>query len=442
MAGGRRGEVKLPDKSMRSISRIDILFFCGLVLYSLFFFGGVRQVPFHPDESTYLYMSSDFERFFSQPGDLFWVPGDHSDQQRYRLVDAPLIRYILGAGRSLAGLPSLPADWDWSKSWDQNRVAGALPDPKLLTVGRTTISVFLPLSLILIYLIGRISQHPLAGLFSAFLLGSNALVLLHGRRAMAEGILLFGITLFIFCLYYSDKNLWLPAVSAALAFNAKHSAIALFPVGLLAVSMLPTPAGGKFRKFVRNPFLFSITFLIIILALNPVLWKNPIGAARAMIAARSDLLDRQVSFARQVAPQQVMETPPQRLAVLLTHLFVSPPIFAEAGNYLANTAESERIYMSLPSNNLFRGLWGGGILLFFTLMGLVEGLQTIRKNDGIQRRWMMLLLLSTLCFVAVYLAAVPFTWQRYVMPLIPFTSIWAGLGLERFLSVFIQRFSR
>lgn len=81
-------------------------------------------------------------------------------------------------------------------------------------------------------------------------------------------------------------------------------------------------------------------------------------------------------------------------------------------------------------------------MLLFTLMGLVEGLQTIRKNDGAQRRWMMLVLISTLCFVAVYLAAVPFTWQRYVMPLIPFTSIWAGLGLERFLSVFIQRFSR
>ncbi len=427
---------------MRSISRIDILFFCGLVLYSLFFFGGVRQVPFHPDESTNLYMSSDFNKYFSHPSDLFWVPGDHSDQQRYRLVDAPLTRYILGAGRFLVGLPSLPADWDWSKSWEQNRVAGALPDPKLLTVGRTTISIFLPLSLILIFLSGRISQHPLAGLFSAFLLGSNALVLVHGRRAMAEGILLFGVTLFIFSLYYSDKNLWLPAVSAALAFNAKHSAIALFPVGLLAVSIMPIAAEGKFRKFVRNPLLFSITFLIIVLALNPILWNNPIGAARAMIAARSDLLDRQVAFARQVAPQQIMESPSQRLAVLVTHLFVSPPFFAEAGNYLANTAESERIYMSSPANNLFRGLWGGGILLLFTLMGLVEGLQAIRKNDGVQRRWMMLVLISTLCFVAVYLAAVPFTWQRYVMPLIPFTSIWAGLGLERFLSVFIQRFSR
>ena len=423
---------------MKSLSRLDILFFCALAPYLFFFFGGVRQVPFHPDESTYLYMSSDFEWVFSQPQNLFWIAGDHSDQQRYRLVDAPLTRYILGAGRLLVGLPALPADWDWSKSWEQNRIAGALPDQKLLVAGRSSISVFMPLSLIFMFLIGRKSQRPLAGLFSAFLLGTNALVLLHARRAMAEGILLFCVTLFIFSLYNSHKNLWLPAVSAVLAFNAKHSAVALLPIGFLAASIPSNPIEGKYRKAVVNLTLFTVTFLFITLALNPVLWHNPLSAARAMIAARTDLLERQVAFARQVAPQQLMETPAERLAVLLTHLYVSPPIFAEAGNYLANTAESERIYLSSPAHGLFRGLWGGGITLFFTLTGLVEGIQTIRKNDARQRRWMWLLLISTLCFVAVYLAAVPLTWQRYVIPLIPFTSLWAGIGLDRFLSAFMR----
>src|SRR4030067_744506 len=204
---------------MKSISRLDILFFCVLVIYIFFFIGGVSQVPFHPDESTYLYMSSDFERISSQPSELFWLPCDNSDQQRYRLVDAPFTRYILGAGRSLASLPALPADWDWGKSWEQNRISGALPDKKLLAVGRTTISIFLPLSLMLMFLIGRKAQRPLAGMFSAFLLGSNALILVHGRRAMAEGLLLFCVTLFIFSLCYSDKNLSLSSISAGVVFT-------------------------------------------------------------------------------------------------------------------------------------------------------------------------------------------------------------------------------
>ncbi len=445
MAGGRPGDVNLHDKSMKSLSRLDILFLSALVLYMLFFFGGVSQVPFHPDESTYLYMSSDFERLLSQPGALFWLPGDDSDQQRYRLVDAPLTRYVLGAGRSLVGLPALAADWDWEKSWEQNRLSGALPDKMLLAVGRSSISLFVPLSLVLLYVVGRKSQRPLAGLFSAFLLGANALVLMHGRRAMAEGILLFCITLFIFSLYYSDTNLWLPAVSTTLAFNTKHSAMAFLPVGLLAASMTRLPAASKYRKITINLFLFSIIFLIITLALNPVMWSKPIGAARAIITARTSLLERQVAFIGQVAPQQIMESTTERLAVLVIHLFVSPPIFAEAGNYQANTAKSERIYISSPAHNLLRGLWGGGIMLCFTLLGIVEGIQIIRKkdahqSDAQQRRWTSLLLVSTLCFVAFFLAAVPLNWQRYVIPLIPFTSLWAGIGLDRFFSIFMQKF--
>lgn len=438
MAGGPPGEA-VAGRSMKSLSRADILFFGAMALYLFFFFGGIHRVPFHPDESTYLYMSSDFERVFSQPSDLFWQPGDNSDRQRYRLIDAPLTRYILGAGRSLVGLQALPADWDWEKSWEQNQASGALPDEKLLTVGRISIAVFVPLSLICMYWTGKSFQRPLAGLFAAFLLGSNALVLLHGRRAMAEGILLFCVTLFIFGLTYNDKNIWLPALSTALAFNAKHSAIAIFPVGFLAAGMRPLPAASKYRKVAINLFLFTLIFVIITLALNPVLWNNSIGAARAILAERSSLLNRQVAFITQVAPEQVMESTSERLAVLLTHLFVSPPIFAEAGNYLANTAESERIYSSSPANNLLRGLWGGGILLIFTLLGLVEGIQTIRKRDTNQRRWMALLLLATLSFAAVYLAAVPLNWQRYVIPLVPFTSLWAGIGLDRFVSVFIRR---
>lgn len=79
----------------------------------------------------------------------------------------------------------MPADWNWRTDWENNRQAGALPDERLLWVGRLTITLLLPFSLFFIYLIGRRMSGEACGLLSVVFLGSNALILLHTRRAMA-----------------------------------------------------------------------------------------------------------------------------------------------------------------------------------------------------------------------------------------------------------------
>ena len=87
-----------------------------IVLFGLilgFYIWGINLVPFHPDERTYLFMSSDFDQLIHDPFSMAWKPDNESDQrQRYRELDAPLTRYMLGLGRSLFSIPAPKVDWD------------------------------------------------------------------------------------------------------------------------------------------------------------------------------------------------------------------------------------------------------------------------------------------------------------------------------------------
>ena len=75
------------------------------------------------------------------------------------------------------------------------------------------------------------------GLSAALLLGLNALVLLHDRRAMAEAALTFGVLLALWSFLTGKRHPWLIGLGLALAFNAKQTGLVLLPVGLLAVAL-------------------------------------------------------------------------------------------------------------------------------------------------------------------------------------------------------------
>ena len=220
---------------MISILRRHWFFILLLILISIFYLIGTPAVPFHPDESTFLFMSAEFERITSNPFGLAWVStGDLTPVMRYRMIDAPLTRYIIGAGRSVAALPPPAADWDWSGSWGENQASGALPAAVLLQIGRFSIASLFPLSLILLYLIALKLDGRLLGVVVVIIFSMNPLILLHTRRAMAEGALIFAILLAIYAFLHADRYPFLAGLAIALAFNAKHSAGLLQPVGVFA----------------------------------------------------------------------------------------------------------------------------------------------------------------------------------------------------------------
>lgn len=412
------------------------LFLAALLLYSIAYLGGVPAVPFHPDESTHFFTVVDMELFWKNPTALFWRADREDDLlQYYRLLDAPLTNQFIAVGRWIAGEPAIPVDWDWGKTWQENQQAGALPSPKLLTAGRMSIAVLFPFSLLFLFLSVRKTVNCFTAWMAAILLASNALALLHTRRAMAEGALIFTTTWVMWWLVATEKRPWLTALPTALAFCAKQTLAALVPVSLLAVIWQSGPwTAGKARRVAGHILLFGLISFAILALLHPFLWSQPVKALQAAVRARQELAAAQTAD----RPEQALNTPALKLVSMIGSLYLTPPIFAETGNYLDDTRAAEAAYLANPLHNLLRSIPAGGVLLMLSLYGLVLGcIRSVRLN-GPRNRGLALLAAATFVQGLALLILVPLPWQRYYMPLLPFTCLWIAYGIETLRAVFTR----
>ena len=409
-----------------------LAFLLVTVLVSLALLAGVSQVPFHPDESTFLFLSGDFERLFNSPASMAWQPAQSGDAvQRYRTLDAPLGRYLVGFGRWLSGRPPLPVDWDWGQTWQQNQQAGAMPNTGLLLAGRYSLAALLPMSMLLLFFTGRRLGSDLIGWAAALLLVSNALVLMLNRRAVSEGLVIFTTAWTLFSLVTAKKSPWQTALPAGLAFCAKHSLGALAPVGLLAIFWQPhLSLANRFKQ----AGLYTAIYLAVLLALNPFVWAHPLAALQSAADARRELAYNQVGD----RPEQALSTPGQRILGLVGGLYLTPPILAEVGNYIEDTRLADQLYLDNPFHRLLRSLPASGLLLVITLFGGLAALcQAARPTQspraGYRRRALSLVLVAAGLQTAALLALVPLPFQRYYLPLVPHTCLLAAYGLEQLL---------
>ena len=400
-----------------------------LLIYQL---ATLRDIPFHPDESSWLHMSKDFEVFVTQPGAMAWNPAEEGNpDQTNREIGAPVTKYILGFARWASRLPPPETDWDWTKNWQENQKAGALPDDHTLWLGRLAITLLLPFSLILIYISGEFIGGRTTGLTAALLLGTHTLVLLHDRRAMAEGALTMGVALSIWGIIRAGRHPWLSGLGIALAYNAKQSSLALLLAGLLTVCYLPKESRKGPGQVGSNLVQYLGVFALLTFALNPLLWHNPWQATRASWTARQELLQRQMAAFTQVHPEQVLHTFTQRAAVLLANLYITQPSASEVSNYHADTAITTADYISNPLHNLMRGYLGGGILLTLSLFGFILAGRKSLNPATPNRQALLGLLFATLVQTAALIAMVPLPFQRYAIPLVPFTCLWCAYGVNQ-----------
>lgn len=408
---------------------VDRSFVFIFILFTIFLLSGIPHIPFHPDEASLLYQSRDFELFFSDPLSLPYQQSREGEAvQTYRVLNPSLPKYILAMGRLVAGYgsESVSVDWNWSFSWEENAELGALPNSELLNASRTASTLLIILSLPILYLCGKRLKNSTLGFFAALLLITHALVLVHGRRAMAEGTLVFGVILAFFGILEGDKRPWLAGIGSAVAACTKMSAGVLVPVGLLAVLWLPSNLKQQKRKIARNVFSFFIAFVLVYLLLTPLLWSNPIQAIQAQWQERTQFLQRMVDEFETLAPNQILDHPMERVGVMISHLFISDPQFAEVGNYLSNTAIAEEHYSSFFYHSLFRGLIGGGLMLTMTLVGVVLFGIEVRRKGWHTERPMILLLIASVIQTLALLWANPLPFQRYYIPLVPFVCLWIG----------------
>lgn len=415
---------------MRKAIKTHWFFILVLLLLSFIYLFGVLKIPFHPDESTLIFMSSDFERLLTNPGSMTWKESDPiSNVVRYRMIDAPLTRYLLGFGRVLSQNPAPQVDWDWSRTWDENVIAGALPAEDLLFTERFVMAGFFPLTITLLYLIGVKINGRLLGIIVILMFSFNPLILLHTRRAMAESALVFGLVLSLYAFIKLEKYPILVGLAVAVAFNSKHSAIVLFPIGLFVVSWSPFSSNRKISRLVSPIGRYLLSFTILTLLLNPFLWRNPIAAGLEAINQRQSLLSRQRTDFKEFIPNQVLETPSERVMVLLAQMIIAPPIFAEVANYHQETLLSEIEYLEVPGNNFGRNYLTGGLIFGFILLGFLASIQEVFTGESDKQRNSIILLLTIFAIVVGFTLVIPFSWQRYSVPLIPFASIITAAGI-------------
>ncbi len=399
----------------------------GLVLLLVLFYSlTLSQVPFHPDESTHIFMSEDFFTYFRDPLQLSWKGSQPlSDQERIRAIDAPLAKYLIGAARGLCSVSPLQADWNWSASWEENRDRGALPSGRQLLVARAAITLSLVAGLWFFYGGIKKTLPPYAGIAAVVLLGLNPLVLLHGRRAMSEGILLFSLGFFLWTATRKNKQPWLIGLAFALALNAKHTALGLLPAALYAVSLLP---GQKLplAKITFRLVQFALAAAALMALLNPFYWRQPIKALQAGLESRIHL-SRQQELDHLTAMGKSQLTFGERTLGLAVNTFIAAPQTEETGNYLAETSDSRQGYLSQPLNRWGRGYLSGGVLLILSLVGLILTIKQLPSQPEELLSNSLIWLLSTLGLSLVLLLPLP--WQRYVVPLLPLSTYWIAAAL-------------
>lgn len=412
------------------------IFWIMLIGVTLFYILTLPKVPFHPDESTQIYMSDDFFLLTSNPGEMSWKPGEEiTPQTKLRQLDVPLTRYIIGLGRFLGGQEGLETNWSWSSSWEENREAGALPSRKLLTLSRLSISLLLPLSLIFFYfsLIKFIDNKT--ALIGTLLFSLHPLILLHARRAMAEGAMILGITLFLWAIRYRLKKPWLIGLAAGLAFNAKQSTIILLPLSLFAAGWLPRD-NFSWKAFAKNIGFCLGAFLLLTFVLNPLYWDQPVPSFLASWQTRLDFTAGQIVSVSRFGPNQLLENIPIRLVSLVINLFVNEPSVADVGNYTDALQAATADYLNFPLFTLGRGLIWGSLFFALAVGGLFWELKNLPVRTAREKQDLFLVLLITFFQAAALLIFVPLPWQRYTMPLLPFISFWISLGLQPITDLF------
>jgi hypothetical protein len=275
----------------------DLILLIGLGAY---IFAGTDRVPFHGDESTFVWLSTDYVTLF-QRGDAAALafrerPLDGTRQFNW-VMTGPINPMTIGLAWNLAGFKGqqINEPWIWNQApneWTYNVQHMTVPAPDLLYVARIPSTLLTIASLILLFLIARrVSGSRWAAWTAAILYATSPGVLVNGRRAMQEGAMLFGTALIILvalgalrALRQPEKRAallaWTVALGAAIGFGmaCKHTSAIIGIAALLAVLIAPwLRREGDGVPFDRTHFLRVVgagfVTVLVFYALMPVWWS-------------------------------------------------------------------------------------------------------------------------------------------------------------------------
>ncbi|MBN2305111.1 MAG: phospholipid carrier-dependent glycosyltransferase [Anaerolineae bacterium] len=443
---------------------LDVVYVLLLVLYAI---AGYRDVPFHGDESTLIYMSGDYYHFVQRrdPEPLYYdsTPADPLDQH-LRIVNGTVGKLAMGFGWDLAGFryEDLNRPWLWGAGWEWNVTDGHMPEDRLLYAARLSSAVLLALSVLAVFGIGwLVGGGWIAAWAAALIYVTHPAVLLDGRRAMMEGSHLGFATLAVLVgllLIHETgrsmarsvprrwrENATLTALAAAfgiaggLAVASKHTALMTLAALFGAAAVIPLipwiplarrnkksdshrpPVGTPFPTELERGNLArlvgaGILTLLVFFVLNPAWWSDPLHMPGRVLEQRRALLDGQV------AGYGGYDGIGERLEGLVDFAFFADTQFYEAPGWSDPLRDQIAQYRATWWDGRGTGPIWGVALLALALVGLWDAVR--RWREGV-----VLAALVWLGFTAVVLVIVtPLAWQRYYLPLVPPLAVFAGAG--------------
>jgi len=394
------------ESATRSSQISTLVVLLALLITPVWAFRGMMDVPFHADESVYIYMA----RYF----DLYFLKRDFSNPEWdakvvWSVTQPPVTKYLIGLALFATGhdFSKLHHHWDWGLDEKANFERGNVPSASALLVSRSLMTSLFTLSIVLCAAIG----YRLSGFVGAFVAGpvfaTSGLALQYLRRATADAPLVFfgllavvsGMRL-LDCLASSraKASRWtytwaaLTGLWLALAGGSKPSGSALIPMVLLAPAiawLLVKSRGTGFVPGSRLLALYTILLLVTVAAFvipNPMLYENPFEGTQALIAHRREAAEVQ----QQEAPEQALTTVAGRARALLDRVF--HPV---------------------------------GLVVFVVGLGLVAWQEFHQwRRVGVTGRTAVLLWVGgTLAFTALF---TPMNWGRYFVLLVPCQAVILG----------------
>jgi hypothetical protein len=443
---GARGGTARPDHGgHRGLGRVvDVLVACALfVVAATVLLRAAETVPFHGDESEWI-SNGRYFRFVFLERDLtsqVWRPSWLNRDQ------PPLGRYVIGGIVWASGTDpeNVNRTYAWDRDFETNLRDGRVPGPSILLPVRRTMAVVGALSVVLLFVAGRIVGGTLAGAVAGLVATSSPLLQSYFVQARTEALLAFFSTLALVVLValarLFQRRSTLPLVAwwvgplLGLALATKlTAAVAIVGAcaygGAAALARLgraPRQAGALIGWCIGTGLLATLVWV----AVNPFLWPDPVGRTWSMLTQQQSIMVEQ----GEQFGNPVDRTLPGRLLLVIQRSFVesSTPAF-DYGAPRGSEPLIRRTFSELPT------VFGISVELALAAIGLAALLRRVAtvwwagERHGAES--------ALLWWLSAYLfgiaANLSLDWPRYYVPTAFYGSLLIGLGAQALAMALVQ----
>jgi len=418
-----------------------------LVVAAFVLLRAAETVPFHGDESEWIAAGRYF-RFVFLDHDVtsqVWRPSWLNRDQ------PPLGRYIIGGIVWASGTDpeKVNRTYAWERDYELNLREGRVPEPHILKPVRRAMALVGAVSIVLLFVAGRLVGGTLVGAVAGFVATFSPLLQSYFVQARTEALLAFFSTLALVALlafartYQRSGKLrpvgWCVGLLLGLALATKLTAAvgivgACAYGGAAALARLRT-ARQEAMRLIGWSAATGLLATLVWVAANPFLWPDPVGRTWSMLEQQQAIMVEQgVEFGNPV------ETPlPGRLLLMVRRSFGenSTPAF-DYGAPRGSEPLIRRTFSDLP---IVLGLSVELVLAAIGLVVLIGRVATVWWSGVRHGSETALLWWLAAYFIGIG-ANLSLDWPRYYVPTAFYGAILIGLGVQAIVTAAARWLSR